>query len=225
MNKLSTWIFCLFVTNAFAADFSIRDIENDGPSCPWLDGAMCLSGVLQGVIQRGDTERIEAQISGRNAALKEKGLPSRVRLGLIQFSSVGGDVYEAMMLGEWFRRNKVQVIVPMDSPCYSACVFALAGAVMRIGSNIGLHSFYTSATRNPNFDYDVENTKYQKVEKDIRDYLQRMRMPSGILEQAIQTPSASLKVLNDDEARSLGLLVGYDPLFHQLLVSKGYLKK
>jgi hypothetical protein len=112
----------------------------------------------------------------------------------------------------------------MDSPCYSACVFVLAGGVMRIGSNIGLHAFYSGATKNPNFDYEVENIKYEKVEGDIRNYLQRMRIPASLLDEILQTPSASLKILTKEDAKRFGLMVGFDPLFHQLMVSKGYLK-
>lgn len=220
----------LHFSTSYAGDFSIRDLEKDGPFCPWLDGTWCLSGVFTGEIQKGDTEKIELEITKRNLAFQDRAKKDKtthtpkVRLGLIQISSNGGDVYESMKMGEWFRKNKVQVINPQDSPCYSACVFALAGGVVRIGSNIGLHAFYSNTSKNPNFDYDIENNKYQKVEKDIRDYLQRMRIPTALLDEALQTPSTSVHVLTEDEAKKFGLLVGFDPVFNQLLVAKGYLK-
>lgn len=217
-------------SSSYAGDFSVRKLEEDGPFCPWLDGTLCLSGVFTGEIQKGDTEKIDLEIAKRNLATQDRAKkektnrPQKVRLGLIQISSNGGDVYESMKMGEWFRKNKVQVINPQNSPCYSACVFALAGGVVRIGSNIGLHAFYSQASKNPNFDYDIENNKYQKVEKDIRDYLQKMRIPTALLDQALQTPSTSIHILTEDEAKKFGLFVGFDPVFNQLLVAKGYLK-
>lgn len=217
-------------STSYAGDFSIRDLENDGPFCPWLDGKWCLSGVFTGEIQRGDTEKIESEITKRNLILQDQAkregstYAPMVRLGLIQISSNGGDVYESMKMGEWFRENRVQVINPQDSPCYSACVFALAGGVVRIGSNIGLHAFYSKTSRNPNFDYDTEYNKYRKVEKDIRDYLQRMRIPTALLDEALRTPSTSVHILTEEESKKFGLLVGFDPVFNQLLVAKGYLK-
>ncbi|WP_333660941.1 hypothetical protein [Acinetobacter sp.] len=222
------FIALILAFNSYAGEFTIRDIEKDGPLCPWLDGMWCVSGVFKGEIKKGDTDKLEQTVRNLNSGWKSISQKTnteyspKVRLGVIQISSNGGDVYESIRMGEWFRKNKVQVINPQDSPCYSACVFAMAGGVFRIGFNFGLHAFYTNTSMNPNFDYDVENNKYQKVEKDIRDYLQRMRIPSALLDETLQTPSSSINTLTFEEAKRLGI-IGFDPIFHQLLVAKGYL--
>lgn len=52
-----------------------------------------------------------------------------------------------------------------------------------------------------------------------------MRIPTALLDEMLQIPSASLKVLTVREAPRFGLGEGFDPLFHQLLRAKGYLKK
>lgn len=229
MRALILAILLALAPASYAGDFNINGIEENNSLCPWLDGGPCYSGVFEGVIQKGDTEKIALQLQTMlNIYNKNSGkliAHFKPRIGRIYLSSTGGDVYESLKMGDWFRKNKVTVIVPEESPCYSACVFAFAGGAQRfhLGTNIGLHAFYSSETKNPNFDYDSENIKYQKVEEDIRDYLKRMRIPTALLDDILQTPSASLHILTPEEAKKYGLLVGFDPLFHQLLVAKGYL--
>lgn len=156
LTKISLCVALLFCGSVVAGELTLRELEKDGASCPWLDGEVCVSGASQGRIDAGDAEKFISTVEKWKSTFKAAA-DTNIRLGFIQLSSPGGDIYEAMKIGEWLRKNKVQVVNPMDSPCYSACILMLAGGVMRIGSNVGLHAFYSSETKNPNFDYDVES--------------------------------------------------------------------
>lgn len=229
MKRLFATAMLFLASASSAGEFSLTNLEKDGPFCPWLNGAWCFSGHFEGPIRKGDLDKITASVEQQNAAFKERAAKDaryipKARLGLLTLSSQGGDLYEAMRIGQWLRENQVQVIVGEANPCYSACVFMLAGGVVRIGSNIGLHAFYSDSSQHSNFDYKVESSRYDVVEKDVRAYLTRMRVPTALLDYALQTPSTSLRILSAEEAEPLGLLVGFEPVFHQLLIAKGYLQ-
>lgn len=77
--------------------------------------------------------------------------------------------------------------------------------------------------RKAGFDYEKKDAHYAAVADDVRKFLIRMRIPTEVLNEMIKTPPAMIRILKEDDPQRLGLF-GIDPLFHQLLVTKGILK-
>jgi hypothetical protein len=115
----------LFSFNTHALEHINWDFQEDGPFCPLLGYKFCTMEVYTGDIVKGDADRLDGYIG------KLAKLDNPTRIGMIQLSSNGGDVEEALRLGRILRKNKIQVIIPMDSHCYSSCVLLLAGGVAR----------------------------------------------------------------------------------------------
>lgn len=208
-----------FTPQAFAATIGQADIPKDGPFCPLVDNAkLCITLNMEGELVAGDADGLRQRIE--NVA-KLDGVPSRI--GLIFLDSTGGDMYEAMKIGELLRKHKIQTVVRLKEKCYSACVLVLAGSVGRFPfGQVGVHSFYSKAMTKAGFDYEKEDARYRAVADDVNKYLVKMRIPTALLDEMIKAPPATMKVLDAQDALRLGLF-GTDPLFHQLLVTKGYL--
>lgn len=205
---------------AFGATIDVAAVPEEGPLCPLLDNAkLCITLNMEGKLVPGDADKLRQGIEN---FVKIIGMPSRI--GLIFLNSTGGDMYEAMKIGELLRKHKIQTMIRPQEKCYSACVLVLAGGVARFPfGQIGVHSFYSKAMTKAGFDYEKEEATYRAVAEDVNKYLVRMRVPTALLDEMIKTPPATMKMLDPKDTQRLGL-IGVDPLFHQLLVTKGYLK-
>lgn len=108
------------------------------------------------------------------------------------FSSPGGDVDQAIIIGEAIRsRGLKTAVATFDSEgrmrpsyCASACVLAYAGGTVRIGvpgSALGVHRFTTEGIgRDP-----VADT--QRVSGLILGYMTRMGVASSVMEMMSAT--------------------------------------
>ena len=107
-----------FVTIALiSADTYALDVDHNGSSI-----------LLSGEIMSGDFEKVEA-------ALNRKLAP-------IHLDSNGGQVLEAIKIGELIRKKSLETRLPYNSSCASACVLILAAGVIRTAhetSGIGIH--------------------------------------------------------------------------------------
>jgi hypothetical protein len=175
--------------------------------------------VYTGDIVKGDADKLDGYIG------KLAKLDSPTRIGMIQLSSNGGDVEEALRLGRILRKNKIQVIIPMDSHCYSSCVLLLAGGVARFPvGDVGIHSFYSISSQKPNADYEQEEKIYSTTEISIRNYLREMRVSGAVMDAMLKISSSDLEIIRFDKLKEYGLF-GFDPVFHQYLLSNHYLNK
>lgn len=220
--KISTLIGAIFISVSsvlHAAELVFNDIQEDNALCPYMGKNLCYAITMDGPIQVSDTEKVLGLIEKMG---KVNGLTSR--LGYVYLNSQGGDVHEAIKLGRLLRENKVQTLVGANDKCYSACVLVLAGGVARLPTGeIGIHSFYSIASTKKGFNYEVEEQRYKGVAKEIEQYLRDMRVSVRLLDEMMNTPSATMRVLSLDEQQSTSLF-GVDPIFHQYLVANGYMK-
>lgn len=218
-NILFICLMILFSFNTHALEHINWDFQKDGSFCPLLGYKICTMHVYTGDIIKGDANRLDDYI-GKLAKLE----PS-TRIGIIQISSNGGDVEEALRIGRILRKNRIQVLIPMDSHCYSSCVLLLAGGVGRFPvGDVGIHSFYSMSSQKPNADYEQEEKIYAATEKSIRDYLNEMRVSGSVMDAMLRVPSSKLEILDIDKLQEFGLF-GIDPVFNQYLLSNNYLNK
>lgn len=109
-------------------------------ACDWV--------LAEGTLDKGTTDKLKAFIAHNEYQTKN-----------IRFNSPGGDLIEALKLGEVLREDKWDTFVGEEYPsrtstpagyvtqqsnCYSACVYAFAGGVRRTADDksLGVHQFY-----------------------------------------------------------------------------------
>jgi hypothetical protein len=129
---------------------------------------------------------------------------------LVLLSSPGGDVSQAMIMGEMIRaRGLVTAVGVADnagrvrpSYCASACVLVYAGGKSRLGvegSALGVHRFVTSGSGATDL---VAET--QRVEGAVLNYMTRMGVSSAVVEAMSAT--RDVRWLGAQEALAMNLI-------------------
>lgn len=128
---------------------------------------------------------------------------------VILLSSPGGDLYQAIIMGEIIRsRGLVTAVGTADasgrirpSYCASACVMAYAGGKVRFGvegSILGVHRFVSSMTgRDP-------VAESQRVTGAILSYMTQMGVSSSVVEA--MTATSDIRWLGTREATAMNLV-------------------
>ena len=132
---------------------------------------------------------------------------------LLFLNSNGGDIDAAMRVGEFIRQKKFHTGV--ISSCASACVLVFLGGVERwvFDGKIGLHRPYSV-----NYSITESEAKqaYEDINHRIREYLNRMNIPEGLLNIMNTVPPTEIMWLTDkNNSNQLEALfiVGTDPVW------------
>lgn len=117
MSRIRRLLGAFLTIALVSADTYALDVTHNGSSI-----------LLSGEIMSGDLEQVEA-------ALNRKLAP-------IHLDSNGGQVLEAIKIGELIRSKSLETRLPYNSSCASACVLLLAAGVIRTAdetAGIGIH--------------------------------------------------------------------------------------
>ncbi|MGB8401295.1 hypothetical protein [Bradyrhizobium sp.] len=170
-------------------------------------GSTCASGFIFGPIEPGDYEKVRALYR-----------PNHPFLASFILASPGGDVVEAIKIGQLFRKYLIRASAPIRflggetftsisrEPecesgrciCASACALMWFGAVDR-GGSVGLHR---PRTDDPDFRAlgPIEGANaYRGVLDSIRQYLDEMEVPKPMIEAMVATGSADIKWVDADD--------------------------
>lgn len=178
--------------------------------------------IFSGEINSGDSEKILAEKKHLESVLR-KIVKKPVRIGKIHFDSPGGDLFEAMKIGRIVRDGLMVTQVTYDSSCYSACVIAFVGGVIRISvGTVGIHSFYSKEMIGL-AEFSKASRMYDEVSLQVENYLHSMRISLGLLDEMKNTPHYTMKVLEFEEMEKLGV-IGIDPVFAQIRGSNSHQK-
>ncbi|WP_019603058.1 hypothetical protein [Teredinibacter turnerae] len=122
--------------------------------------------IIEGQFVEGDFEKLLSKIF----ELPSAELPIR---WLALNDSAGGDLMEAMKIGELIKELYLQTFVVGD--CNSACAFVAMSSQFRvvIGS-IGLHRPYFAPKYFKNMTPNQANEKYQQLHRLARSYLEKI---------------------------------------------------
>ena len=114
---------------------------------------------LEGRIEFGDVATFKQ-------SLEKVGGKGRLMLFL---NSEGGDIAAAIEIGRLVRRwPDSVVVVSLNSKCFSACVFVLAGGLHRtVHGTVGIHRPFGSATEAQSF--DATQKKFRALEQAARN--------------------------------------------------------
>jgi hypothetical protein len=129
---------------------------------------------------------------------------------LVLLSSPGGDLNQAMIMGEMIRARGLVTAVGVTanagrvkpSYCASACVLVYAGGTSRLGvegSALGVHRFVTSGSGSTDL---VAET--QRVEGAVLNYMTRMGVSSAVVEAMSAT--RDVRWLGAREALAMNLI-------------------
>jgi len=186
-------------------------------ACDNLKGSrVCVTIALVGEIEQGDAARLLKFIDVTSEVLSAE-FNRPVRVGQIYLNSNGGNLLEAMKVGRVIRNNLMSVLVTDDSVCYSACVIALLGGVVRIPFGpVGIHSFYSSEFVGAE-NFASSSKKYNEIAESVTGYMREMRVPTALLDEMMKVSHKSIKILDFDEMERFGV-IGLDPVYQQ---SKG----
>ena len=195
-----------------AANFSVSGLNGSG--CENLSGSRaCVTMLLAGDIEEGDAARLVDFIEATSNVLSSS-LKQPVRVGQIYLHSNGGNLIEAMRIGRVIRNNLISVQITHDSVCYSACVIAHLGGVVRIPVGpMGIHSFYSSEfVGSENF--ASSSKKYNEIAELVGAYMREMRVPTSLLDEMMKVSHKSVKILDFEEMKRFGV-IGQDPVYLQ----------
>jgi len=195
-----------------AGELNFRSIEQCAPS-----QKPCIALLFEGPIEEGDSDVFRNWIENPPPSLQEFAEMighSEIHVGWVFFDSPGGNLFEAMKIGELIREHQITTQVAIDSKCYSACVIAILGGVGRISvGQIGIHSFYSEEFLGSGR-FGEASDWYNQISEQVEGYLRRMRVPVRILDLMKATPHTSIHILDDDERHDLQVF-GFDPVWLQ----------
>jgi hypothetical protein len=181
---------------------------------------------LSGEFAAGDYERV-------HGALRARGEPV---YGVRLFASPGGNLDEAMKIGELVRRLRlgtlVATIVPdgflLDSivlksdgqaVCASACVYVWLSGIVHLGSwKLVIHRPYFDAAYFSSLSSEEADAKYAELESRAYNFLRKMGAPEQLIVMMKKVSSSDGQVL--DEEYVLAELNVTSPGFDEWLTSR-----
>ena len=113
---------------------------------------------------------------------------------------------EAMKIGDFIASKKVQTIIPIDSRCYSSCLYIIAASETRmLLGNVGIHRPFASEISTKEISYSEYLKEYDNVSLLIRKYLSKYGVSPALVDQMNVVASDENKILSMQELKSAGL--------------------
>jgi len=138
---------------------------------------------------------------------------------ILILNSNGGDVDAAIRAGNFVREKNMTTTVFGPESCASACVLIFLGGVNRniVGKSarIGLHRPYSV---NYSDSTAAAKDSYEKINHQVRQYLDRMNIPDNLLNIMNSVPPAEVKWLTrkyDYNQLKALFIVGKDPVWEE----------
>lgn len=159
---------------------------------------------FKGPIVKGDAARLAAFIS-RHAGTIEA----------LNLDSPGGDVSEAVLMGEIIRAARLDAYVQPGRRCASACFFLWINGADRLAwgisdrtlpsgkpwlGNVGLHRPYLAEIQNTSTSVDEQG----KVMRFVGEYLHRKMVPRRLIDLMMSRSSKEIYWLTDEDIAELG---------------------
>lgn len=169
--------------------------------------------LARGRIEPGDYQRL------KDFLRTEPALTHFVNSRTLIFSSPGGDVREALKLGEFVRKTYSEVLVgDYFGPCLSSCFLVLASAVSRDwqAKTVGLHRPYLPPEVVDRRSVPEVIEDQGRVMTAVESYMKSLRVPDRLIDIMMSTPSDKIVWLDEPTA----VFGRYARSYEQMLVSK-----
>jgi hypothetical protein len=209
LTILGVIILAFAAGHAKAIDLAYGSLD---PNNPKADNAILLTGE----VRKGDLE-----------VLKQFAANDRERFHwrTIVLASQGGDLLEAMRIGQFIRETYMEVFVNPDvGRCASACFFIYVSAIQRdsLDSGLGIHRPYFSAADFDRTPLNEVEHKHRQLMKAVRNYLEDQQVPAQIIEKMFSLASSEIYWLTHEDIASLGRRAHW---WDQVLVDRCMLNK
>lgn len=172
--------------------------------------------IMKGEIKEGDYEKLLSMYNLN---------PTRFQALTLVLASEGGDISEAIKIGNLIKRSYQPVFVnPEIGKCASACFLIYIAAVERgaYAESVGIHRPYFTS---PYFkDKSVSNIEVQQKEiyNKTKKYLEAMDTPQYLIEKMLSLSSTEIYWLTDTDLAAIGNRPNW---YDQLLVDRCQLNK
>lgn len=154
--------------------------------------------LYQGEIKHGDLQKITSAYN--NVEFKNN--------TTLLLHSNGGDVAEAMRIGEYLDKHDISTSVWIGKPfgrmnCFSSCVLILSGGHYKSPlGRIGIHRPYITDMQ---IDPKTSKESLATVKAEISKYLESMGILPQLAEDMFSTPPEEIKILSKDEIQKYRL--------------------
>jgi hypothetical protein len=156
---------------------------------------------MRGEIEAGDADRFSRFVLDNPERFVADG-------ERVAFVIDGGDVLEALRLGELLRDALMTAWVPDASRarCVSACFFLFAHCVSRHAApeSIGLHRPYFEARALASASPEAVRRRYQQLESELRARMMDLAVPITLLETMQKLPAGEVYRLSAEDLARLG---------------------
>ena len=166
---------------------------------------------VTGALSQGDSERIVAEI----VAIQPISRENYVLPYMLTIDSPGGDINEALRMAQLVRAAHMDVVVPKQATCASACFFVYLAGQSRAASGadeiraegaarslgaVGIHRpYYRKNVGGP-----TAAVKQEELMSAVVDVLKKERVPQALVEEMMARPSSDLYWLDARDLRMLG---------------------
>jgi len=136
---------------------------------------------------------------------------------VFHITSTGGDLDEAMKIGEIIRSS--QIPVWSGEECFSACVFIYASGVERDAQGkVGLHRPYFDKKYFANLSSLEAKEKYEELKQQSITYLKEIEVSQALIDRMFQTGSTEVDIIEAEEANRL--FGAQSPFYEEWITAK-----
>ena len=159
--------------------------------------------IISGQIESGDAKKVGSFLAEINRT--DDG--HQIRRLLIH--SPGGLAVEAMEIGRLLRANGIEVFIPRELSCISACVLILAGGATRtISGQVGIDRPHFLRAAGPG---DNVPTLLAQTKQAMREYFYSMGVAEDLADAMFSVPNGMVHFLSQDELFQYRLKMGVVP--------------
>jgi hypothetical protein len=157
--------------------------------------------IMRGEIEPGDADRFVRFLESNRERFVEHG-------GTVVFVIDGGDVLEALRIGELLRDALVEARVPdtASSRCVSSCFFMFAHAVSRyaVADAVRLHRPYFDPKALASASPAAVRLRYEELAAQVRKRMEELAVPASLTERLFALPADEVYRLSPEDVASLG---------------------
>ena len=203
MRKLFVTVL-IVIWGGFYSESQSAEIYNNQSSYSITDCSRNFL-IFSGDITRGDSYKFRELLNKISSKYKKDDC-KRGWLA-IQLDSNGGDIIESLNIGRIIREYNLRTIVPLNSVCYSSCVFLLAAGANRMPiGKVGIHRPYFAEIK-PGVTASEIQSQRNDLNKKIRSFLDEVDVSQSLLDKMLSIPPEKIKILTKTELEELRLSI------------------
>lgn len=151
----------------------------------------------------------EGEIRNEDIAEFEK-IESSDNVTIVYLNSPGGNAYASIKIAQVLDGKKAMVIIKKGDRCFSSCVIAFAGGVIRRNhGSIGIHSIYNVNVQDS---YEKNQRGFAEIETAVKQRLRYSGISESIWSEMQSVPAERIKMLSDKymtDTRLVGITPAY----------------